>query len=188
MQSCTNTLLPTLRVNCSKLTDVLLLILVNLNNNQSFQYGQFSSIFLCEWCRRWLFKENIQCIGLYVFPLHIAICNGLPQELNTMMKHQVCYECRLKCCDLIIIIHLEWHICSQVDIGFLPALRYLLPTLCMWTTVFRKCGFGRQACLICEERETTEFIRCPTKGCKAIYCPECWHDIHVSRSLTVNKF
>ena len=65
---------------------------------------------------------------------------------------------------------------SQMEVGFFTAIRRQFPRMC-WCLVYL--GIGRQACLICAEEEDWSFVRCPTKGCKGVYCVECWRDVHV---------
>jgi len=65
---------------------------------------------------------------------------------------------------------------TQMEVGFWTAIRRQFPKMC-WCLVY--VGVGRQSCLICGEEEDWSFVRCPTKGCKGVYCVDCWKDVHV---------
>ena len=77
---------------------------------------------------------------------------------------------------------LNW-LMVQMEVGFWTAIRRQFPRMC-WCLVY--VGVGRQTCLICSEEEDWSFVRCPTKGCKGVYCVECWRDVHVRISLSLS--
>ncbi|OWF54551.1 DC-STAMP domain-containing protein 1-like [Mizuhopecten yessoensis] len=77
--------------------------------------------------------------------------------------------------------HMRHHIRKQVKkknllvkSGLTTSLRKEFPRLCGWLKIFHS---GKLSCLICEDPERKDFVRCLTPGCNVGYCMLCWCDI-----------
>ncbi|XP_060080290.1 E3 ubiquitin-protein ligase DCST1-like [Ylistrum balloti] len=77
--------------------------------------------------------------------------------------------------------HMRHHIRRQVKkkrllvkSSLTSSLRLEFPQLCGWLKIFDS---SKMSCLICEDPEKRDFVRCLTPGCNVGYCSACWCDI-----------